>query len=244
MSVPVELAATGRSETSVVEFQSGRVADLPGIPAVEVRPSALGGRPLRTLDVVGSGESRVTPDRVRLGFIIENHALSAHEGATANAELVLKVTEVLAKRLSGGGVFRVGNCSLYPEYEHPRGRQKPVVTGYRAENSITVDADANGIIGLLIDDAFCAGASHINHLDFVLADESRARSEAVALATLDAQAQAALLARSLGVRLARVLRAVSEAQVRAASTQEVSISPARPREITIPATVSITYQIE
>jgi hypothetical protein len=41
-----------------------------------------------------------------------------------------------------------------------------------------------------------------------------------------------------------VLRAVSEAQVRLATAQELAVSPARPREITIPATVSITYQIE
>lgn len=228
----------------VAELSGGRITTLAGSLGAEVRSTATAARPLRTLDVVGSAEWRTTPDRAMLSLMIETQALSAHQSAVENTALAVRVIDVLTQQLRGRGRVSIGSCSLYPEYEHPRGREKPVVTGYRAQNSITVDTVAIATVGALIDVAFSTGASRINYLEFALDDESRARAEAIARAALDAQSQAVSLSHSLGVRLARVLRAVSEAPSRTAASPDSASAPWRAAEVTIPAIVSITYQIE
>ncbi len=243
MTVPVELAI-GNGPGGVADLAAGRITALPGGLGAEVRSSTMAARPLRTLDVVGSAEWRTTPDRARLSLMIETQALSAHQSAVENTALAVRVIDVLTEQLRGRGRLSIGSCSLYPEYEHPRGREKPVVTGYRARNSVTVDTGAIAIVGALIDTALSAGASRINYLEFALDNESRARSEAITRAALDAQLQAVSLSHSLGVRLARVLRAVSEAPTRAVPSQDSVSATWRAAEVAILAIVSISYQIE
>ena len=243
MSVPAELAAVERSGAPATELQPGRIAVLPSAIAADARPPEIRGRQLRTIDVVGRHQWRETPDRAVFELTVETQALTANEAVTENGELVLRVAQVLMEHLHGKGEFRVGNCSLVAQYEHPRGHEKPVVTGYLAENSITVETGALAAMGQVVDAAFEAGASRISYFDYSLGDESRARGAALTQAALDAQSQAGALARSLGVRLMRVLRAVSEAHVRRSAPQEVS-AVRYSAEVAIDATVSLTYQIE
>ena len=207
----------------------------------------------RTIEVTGNGEAHVTPDVASLNLAIETHAPTAQQSAGQNAALAQKVVDALTKKLQSKGKVWTGGYSLYPEYNEPRPNEKPVVTGYRAENSITVETGEIGMLGGLIDTAIDAGANRINFLNFTLRDEPQARSKAIALAAKDAQAQAESLARSLGVKLGPVVKATTQAQERPMPVMRMGAmamgssgapTPVQPNEVTVPATVSITYQIE
>ncbi len=233
-----------------------------GAPAAEpMNPAPLPPQPMpaqqqsaRTIEVTGSGEAHVAPDVASLNLAIETHAPTAQQSAGQNAALAQKVVDALTTKLQGKGKVWTGGYSLYPEYNEPRPNEKAIVTGYRAENSITVETGEIGLLGGLIDTAIEAGANRINFLNFTLRDESQARSQAIALAAKDAQAQAASLAKSLGVMLGPVVKATTVAETGpmpmmrmgavAMGSSMGAPTPVQPNEVTVPATVSITYQIQ
>jgi uncharacterized protein YggE len=207
---------------------------------------------MRTIEVNGSGEIQAAPDLATLQLAIETHAATADRAAGENGALAEKVRDAIKVKLGDKGTMWTGGYSLFPEYSEPR-EGKPSVTGYRAENSITVETGELGIVGPLIDAAIAAGANRINSLDYSLRADSKARSEAIAKAAQDAQAQASSLASALGVKLGPVIKASTESEVRAvpmarmfsaAAMAERAPTPVSAGQVTVPATVSLTYGIE
>ena len=206
----------------------------------------------RVIEVSGNGEAEVAPDLATLQVAIETHAPTAAEAAGSNGALAQKVRGALTDKLGDKGRMWTGGYSLYPEYNERPGSGKPTVIGYRAVNSITVETGSLELVGPLIDAAIAAGANQVNSLGYSLRDNTKARSDAITKATKDAAAQAQSLAAALGVKLGPVVKATTEAQVRPIMMQAAGISPMmgraptpiEPGQVTVPATVSLTYQIQ
>jgi uncharacterized protein len=206
----------------------------------------------RTIEVSGNGEAHAAPDLAVLSLAIETHAATAADAAGRNGGLAQKVSEALRSKLGDKGKTWTGGYSLYPEYgdqSHPNA--KPVITGYRAENSITVQTGDLDLVGPLIDAAIAAGANRVNSLQFNLRDDTHARDEAIANAAKDAQAQAQSLAAALGLKLGPIVNATTVSNVgprpvmfRAAAMSVNTATPVQPAEVTVPATVSLTYSIQ
>jgi len=206
----------------------------------------------RTLQVSGTGETQASPDLAVLSLAVETHAATAAEAAGRNGGLAQKVSDALRAKLGDKGKTWTGGYSLYPEYgDETRPNLKPTITGYRAENSITVQTGALDLVGPLIDAAIAAGANRVNSLDFNLRDDTRARNDAIAKAAKDAQAQGQALAAALGLKLGPIISATTMSgerpqpvMFRGAAMSVNASTPVQPAEVTVPATVSLTYQIE
>jgi uncharacterized protein len=209
---------------------------------------------VRVIEVDGIGEVRATPDVAHLSLQIETHAPTAEECSAKNAALAQKVVQQLKNKLAGKGTVLTGDYSLNPEYTEPGPRQKPAIVGYSAQNTITVETSELALLGSLIDGAIAAGANRINFLNFALRDDIKARQQAIANASKDAQAQAQALAASLGVKLKRVVRASTVPQrgpimpqprfAGSFSTESAQATPIEANQVTVSATVSLTYEIE
>lgn len=207
---------------------------------------------VRTIEVDGTGETRTSPDTADLDLAIDTQARTAEEAAGKNAALATKVIDALKSRLGDKGKITTGGYSLEPQYDQ-RPNQKPTIIGYNAANTVTVNTRALDLVGALIDSAIAAGANRVNSLNFSVKDDTRPRTEAIAIATRDARAQAAALAAALDVKLGKVLKATTLSEQRpipirmgrAMAMSAASVAtPVEPGEVTVPATVSLTFEIE
>jgi uncharacterized protein YggE len=208
----------------------------------------------RTIQVSGDGQVQAVPDLAVLSLAIETHAATAEEAAARNGALAQKVTDALKAKLGDKGKTWTGGYSLNPEYadqSHPDG--KPVIRGYTAQNTITVQTGALDLVGPLIDAAIAAGANRVNSLDFNLRDDTSARNDAIALAAKDARSQAEALAAALNLKLGPIINASNTSNdnpqpvmFRAAGNFAMGAmsTPVSPAEVNVSATVSLTYGIQ
>jgi uncharacterized protein YggE len=206
----------------------------------------------RTIEVSGNSEAQAAPDKATLALAIETHAATAAQAAGANGAMAQKVRDALKAKLGDQGKMWTGGYSLYPDYSEPRDGGEAKIIGYRPQNSITVETGALDLVGPLIDAAIAAGANRVDSLDYGLRDETAARNQAIAQATGDAQSQAEALARALNVKLGPVLKATTVSQERpvpvmrmqAAAMAAGAATPIEAGQVTVPASVTLTYQIQ
>ncbi|HUY17901.1 MAG TPA: SIMPL domain-containing protein [Candidatus Binataceae bacterium] len=191
----------------------------------------------------------------------EVQTADADECTRKGSALDQRIEQALRNQLHGNGSVALRAFRLNPlghGFSRENGSQE-TSTVFDARETVSVNSKDLGLLGPIIDAAYKAGAS-LNSVTFTLGADAAARTEAIRLASADAQAKAAAVANSMGVKLGPAIRISTNAQ---ASPQEVygmqggslgaraSMSamisaPERvvPREVGYNADVNVTYEIE
>lgn len=161
---------------------------------------------LLTISADGKTEARPDMGIVSLGVMTEG--ATAAEALSANASRMTALNQALRRAGIAERDIQTSNISVNPQYQYVEGQQ-PRVTGYQANNQVTVRVRDLNRLGRTIDGAVAAGGNTVNGVSFTFQDPDAqvdaARTDAIA----EARRRGDLYAQALGMRIHRVV-AVSE----------------------------------
>jgi len=160
------------------------------------------------LDVSATGEVTRVPDVAVITAGVVSRAATATEAIQDAATRMERVRAALKKANVADRDIQTTNVSLSPEYRYPE-NQSPQLTGYSASNQVTVRFRDIKASGGILDALVSQGANQISGPNLVVDKPEAALDEARALAIANGRQRAELYARSLGLRVARVV-ALSE----------------------------------
>lgn len=150
----------------------------------------------RILTVTGQGVENVqtTQAEVRLGVDVQGKTAEVvqQEVAQRSAAVVSLLKSRNVEKLETSGI------TLNPDYTYNNNKQELI--GYRGSNIVSFRIDTSKA-GSLLDDAVKAGASRIDSVSFVAAEEAiaAAQKQALVKATKDAQDQAKVVLSALNL---------------------------------------------
>lgn len=217
--------------------------------------AALLGGDDRGIQVSGTGSVIGTPDRAQISLAIETQNPDVRIAQQDNAARMTQVIDALVAAGLPRDAFKTTGYTIYPVYDpiEKSGSEQKILS-YRVTNTLTVTLHDVSRVGDVIDTGVANGVNMAGSIQFMLSDEqaqalrTEALKEAVARAGADAQTVASALGVAvgpvtsvdIGVGYAPVLfenYAALDAKSAAAPT------PIEPGDVTVTATVTVTYLI-
>jgi len=157
-----------------------------------------------TVEATGEGEVSLPPDLAMLSLGVTTDAPTAKEALENNARAMTAVVAALAQAGFAAPDVATRAVSLTPLMDHRQGAE-PKIVAYRANNTVQVKTKDPASIGRALDAGVGAGAHVSGGIAFTLADSRPAETQALKLATQDAQRRATAMAEALGMRLGRIV---------------------------------------
>ena len=194
------------------------------------------------ITVTGTGIVNTVPDRAEFSFGVHTESATAAAALGANGALMTKVIDAIEKAGVAKGDIQTSQVSLSPQTSSDGKR----ITGYAADNSVTVTIRDLGSAGSVVDAAVAAGANEVSGPSLSSSDQSALYLQALKKAMADAKAKAEAIASGGGISLGAVTTVVEGGGspiVLPSATAGKDGTPISPGTEQITATVTVTYAI-
>jgi uncharacterized protein YggE len=156
------------------------------------------------LDISATGEVTRVPDVAIVSAGVVSRSTTASAALHDSADRIERVLASLKRVGVDDRDIQTSNVSLNPEYRYPD-NQSPQLVGYTASNNVTIRFRDLRNSGKILDALVGQGANQISGPNLVVDKPDAALDEARARAVATGRARADLYARSLGLRVVRVV---------------------------------------
>jgi len=212
---------------------------------------------IRSMYINGNGSSEISPDIAYINIGVHTEASTAVSAVSMNNTRAQKVMNALLEFGIQNKDLRTSNFSINSLQKTDPSTGKVTGTYYAVDNNIIVTVRDLPKMGSLLDNAIQAGANSINNVQFDVADNTVALKQARDEALQNAIKQAQELADAAGIQLGAIQTINYSESVPMFSgpnyldygkgggsmRAEYSV-PVNPGQLTLTATVSITYALK
>jgi uncharacterized protein YggE len=156
------------------------------------------------LNVSAQGEAKRVPDIATISTGVVTRAEDSNAAMRANAEQMAKVVDAIKAAGIPAKDVQTSGISLNPTYQYAE-NQPPRITGYEAHNTVNVVVRDIAKLGKILDTLAAVGANQINGPSFDVDKKDEAMDEARRQAIEKAQARAEMYAKTLNMRVRRIV---------------------------------------
>ncbi len=166
-----------------------------------------------TITVSGKGEVNKSPDTAKVSFSVRAEKKVLKEAQDEASAKISKIKNDLIAKGIEEKYIKTDSYTSYPQYNYDQTRcygsycptSTPTLRGYEVAHSITVSIKNLDSVESVIETHATNSVSDMNGPNFGFEDDTLITREARDLAIADAKKEAEKLAKSLGVRLVRIV---------------------------------------
>ncbi|KAB7770079.1 SIMPL domain-containing protein [Xanthomonas maliensis] len=204
------------------------------------------------LNVSTEAEAKRVPDIATLSAGVVTQASDGNAAMRQNAEQMSKVMAAVKAAGIADKDVQTSGINLSPQYTYKQ-NEAPRINGYEARNSVTLKVRDITRLGKVLDALVAQGANDINGPSFSIDQPEPVYDEARAAALKKAQARAETYAKSLGLKVRRIV-SISEGRsggvrpmVMMASAMRSAKAemdtPVAPGESTLSINLDVTFEL-